>query len=71
MNYVSKLDSIVKVDGKITENTTAIAENQDKSAEIIILTKISVVVNSYKYQIEAKELSTVLKDSLIKYYGNM
>ncbi|MEK3865856.1 AAA family ATPase [Paenibacillus sp. FSL H7-0716] len=71
LNYASKLDALVEANGKITKYATVIVENQDESATIMLLKNISIVVDSGKYSIEVKQLSNVLKDSLIKYYGYM
>lgn len=71
LNYASKLDAIVEACGKITEYAVAIVEKQDAAATIMLLKKISIIVDSGKYPIEVKQISNVLKDNLIKYYGYM
>lgn len=69
LNYASKLDALVEGQGKITEYAMTIVEKQDETATIMLLNKISTVVDSSKYPIEIKQISNALKDSLIKYYG--
>lgn len=71
LNYASKLDALVEGYGKITEYAIAIVEKQDEAGTIMLLKKISIVVDSGKYPIEVKQISNALKDSLIKYYGYM
>lgn len=71
LNYASKLDALVEGYGKISEYATAIVENQDEAATIMLLKKMSIVVDSGKYSMEVIKISNVLKDSLIRYYGYM
>lgn len=69
LNSSSKLDALVDGCGEITKYATAIVEENSQEATIALLRKISDLVNSAKYPIEVRQMSNVLKESLLEYYG--
>lgn len=65
----SKLDALVDGCGEITKHATAIVEENSQESTIALLRKISDLVDSSKYPVEAKKMANALKESLIEYYG--
>lgn len=69
LDYASKLDALINGYGKISEYATAVVEEQDETATKMLMSKISKVIDEEKCAKEIKQLSKILKDSVIKYYG--
>lgn len=69
LNDASKLDVLTKGYGKISQYATTIVENQDEVSTIMLLKKISELINSDGCSLEVKLVSDSLKNNLIKYYG--
>ena len=69
LNYVSKLDAVTNSNGKITKYGMSIVEENDKQATILLLRKISKIIDSKEFSKEIKEISSFLKKSLVEYYG--
>ena len=68
-NYASKLDAVTNSNGKITKYGMSIVEENDKQATILLLRKISKIIDSKEFSKEIKEISSFLKKSLVEYYG--
>ena len=69
LNYASKLDAVTNSNGKITKYGMSIVEENDKQATILLLRKISKIIDSKEFSKEIKEISSFLKKSLVEYYG--
>ena len=69
LNYVSKLDAVTNSKGKITKYGISIAGENDKQATILLLRKISKIIDSKEFSKEIKEIANFLKKSLVEYYG--
>lgn len=69
LDLASKLDAIVGESGEITKQALIVTESQDNVATITLLKKISNIVDSDNYALEAKVIAKALKEGLIKYYG--
>ena len=69
LNYVSKLDAVTNSNGKITKYGMSIAGENDKQATILLLRKISKIIDSKEFSKEIKEIANFLKKSLVEYYG--
>jgi len=69
LDYASKLDSLVRGHGKITGYATAVVNKQDEASAKVLLNRISSIIDSDKHPKVAYQISSALKDSLIKYYG--
>ena len=69
LNYASKLDAVTNSNGKITKYGMSIVEENDKQATILLLRKISKIIDSKEFSKEIKEISNFLKKSLVEYYG--
>lgn len=69
INNASKLDAITDACGKITKLTSSIIEDNSRTATVLLLKKISEVVDNSKYQIEVKRVAQLLNSNLIEYYG--
>lgn len=69
LNYASKLDAVTNSNGKITKYGMSIVEENDKQATILLLRKISKIIDSKEFSKEIKEIANFLKKSLVEYYG--
>lgn len=69
INNASKLDAITESCGEITKLANSIIDNNSNTSTILLLKKISEVVNNNKYRIEVKRIAKLLNSSLIEYYG--
>lgn len=69
LEIASKLDKQLDSNGEIVEIVTVVIENKDRRSIIALINKISFVMESDLYSIDAKKTSKLLKDSLIKYLG--
>ena len=69
LNYASKLDAVTNSKGKITKYGISIARENDKQATILLLRKISKIIDSKEFSKEIKEIANFLKKSLVEYYG--
>ena len=69
LNYVSKLDAFTNSNGKITKYGMSITGENDKQATILLLRKISKIIDSKEFSKEIKEIANFLKKSLVEYYG--
>ena len=69
LNYASKLDAVTNSKGKITKYGISIAGENDKQATILLLRKISKIIDSKEFSKEIKEIANFLKKSLVEYYG--
>lgn len=69
INNASKLDAITDACGEITKLASFIIEDNSRIATILILKKISEIVDNHKYKIEVKHVAQLLKSNLIEYYG--
>ena len=69
LNYVSKLDAVTNSNGKITKYGMSIVEENNKQATILLLRKISKIIDSKEFSKEIKEIANFLKKSLVEYFG--
>ena len=69
INNASKLDAITDACGEITKLASEIIEDNSRVATILLLKKISEVVDNHKYKIEVKRVAQLLNSNLIEYYG--
>lgn len=69
INSASKLDAVTDSCGEITKLAGSIIENESKADTILLLKKISEVVDSPNYKIEIKRMARLVNSSLIEYYG--
>ena len=69
LNYASKLDAVTNSNGKITKYGISIAKENDKQATILLLRKISKIIDSKEFSKKIKEIANFLKKSLVEYYG--
>lgn len=71
LDYSSKLDAMIDGCGEISKLAALIAEQQSSDATISLLRKISEIAKSNQYPIETKKISSILKDSLVRFYGHI
>ena len=69
LDYASKLDAVTNSNGKITKYGISIAKENDKQATILLLRKISKIIDSKEFSKKIKEIANFLKKSLVEYYG--
>lgn len=69
INNASKLDAITDSCGEITKLSTAIVEDNSKSATIALLRKISEIVDNSKGRAEVRKVAQIVNCGLIKFYG--
>ena len=69
INNASKLDAITDSCGEITKLASSIIEGESREATILLLKRISEVVDSPNYQIEVKRVAHLLNSNLIEYNG--
>lgn len=69
INNASKLDAITDACGEITKLANMIVEENSKSATIVLLKKISEIVDSQKYKVEVKRIAQIVNSNLIEFYG--
>lgn len=69
INNASKLDAITNAGGEITKLASSIIGDNSRLATVLLLKKISEVVDNTKYQIEIKRVAQLLNSNLIEYYG--
>lgn len=69
INNASKLDAITDACGEITKLASVIIEDNSRVATVLLLKKISEVVDNHKYKIEVKRVAQLLNSNLIEYYG--
>ena len=68
-NNASKLDALTEAAGEISKLAVSIVEENSKEATIALLKKISEVVDSSRYTVEAKRVAQIVNANLIEYYG--
>ena len=69
INNASKLDGITDACGEITKLAIMIVENNNKSATIALLRRISEIVDNPRYKIEIKKGAQIVNSNLIDFYG--
>lgn len=69
LNYASKLDAVTNSKSEIIKYGISIVEENDKEAIILLLKKISRIIDSKEYSREIKEIANFLKKSLVEYLG--
>lgn len=69
INNASKLDAITDACGEITKLANMIVEDNNKTATIILLNKISEIIENPKNNIDVKRVAYVINTSLIEFYG--
>ena len=69
INNASKLDAITDACGEITKLASIIIEDNSRVATILLLKKISEIVDNHKYKTEVKRVAQLVKSNLIEYYG--
>ncbi|HFI0692029.1 TPA: hypothetical protein ACGO55_002419, partial [Streptococcus suis] len=65
----SKLDALTDACGEVTKLATDIAENNNKSATISLLKRLSVSVDNPTYRLEIKRVAHLVNQSLLEFYG--
>lgn len=69
LDFASKLDAVAGYSGDITKVALKLTESQDENATIILLKKITAVVDSKDYSSDVKLIASELRKALIRYYG--
>lgn len=69
MNSASKLDAVTDSCGEIIKLVLSIVEEDSKTATILLLKKISEVVDNAEYKLEIKRVAKLVNSDLINYYG--
>ncbi|NLZ47299.1 MAG: AAA family ATPase [Clostridiales bacterium] len=69
INNGSKLDAITDACGEITKLASAIIEENSREATILLLKKISDIIDNAEYSIDIKRIAQLLNSNLIDYYG--
>ncbi len=69
LNLASKFDAVTNSCGKITEVANRIAEDKEHDATVYLIRKISEIQKSDNIQKEIKNISSALKDSMMRFYG--
>lgn len=69
MNSASKLDAVIDACGEITKLATMIVEENSKESTILLLKKISEVIDNHTYKVEIKRVAQLVNTNLIEYYG--
>lgn len=69
LDLASKLDAVTSNCGKIVQAASAVVKEQNSTATIYLIRKISAVIDSEFTKNEIKHLAISLKDSIMKYYG--
>lgn len=65
----SKLDILTQSCGDIIKLATSIVEENNQLSVVMLLKKISEIVDNPKYKIEVKKIAHGVKASLVEYYG--
>ena len=65
----SKLDILTQSSGDIIKLATSIVEENNQLSVVMLLKKISEIVDNPKYKIEVKKIAHGVKASLVEYYG--
>ena len=65
----SKLDILTQSSGDIIKLATSIVEENNQVSVVMLLKKISEIVDNPKYKIEVKKIAHGVKASLVEYYG--
>ena len=66
----SKLDAMIEECGQITNLARSIISGDNTDSTIQLLEKLLAIANDRSLTIEAKKMATILKDSLVRYYGH-
>lgn len=69
LDLASKLDAVVDGKGEITKTALDVAENHEKEATILLLDRISKVIDNEELSKNIKMIAKSLKDSLLMLYG--
>ena len=69
MDSASKLDAITDSKGEITKLALLIIQEHSKEATVMLLKKISIIVDSDRYKSEIKRVAHIVNTNLIEYYG--
>lgn len=69
LNNASKLDAVTNSCGEITKLANRIVVSRSKLDIILLLKKISNIVDNSKYRIEIKRIAQLVNSSLIEFYG--
>lgn len=69
LDLASKLDAVTGNCGKIVQAASAVVKEQNSTATIYLIRKISAIIDSEFTKNEIKHLAISLKDSIMKYYG--
>lgn len=64
-----KLDDITKSRGEVAKLATNIIESANDSSVIMLLRKLSSIVEDSSYTIDVKRLARIVKDNLYSYFG--
>ena len=69
INNASKLDSITDSEGQFVKHVFSIVDEDSRTDTILLLKKLSNVIDNPKYKYEIKHLAQILNSNLIEYYG--
>lgn len=69
INGASKLDAAIDACGKITKLASSIVEENDKSATIDLLRRLSDAVDNKECTTETKNAAQIVNSALIEFYG--
>lgn len=69
INTASKLDAVTDSCGEITKLAHSITEERSRESTILLLKKISEIIDNQSYQIEIKRVAQLVNTNLIEFYG--
>lgn len=69
LNLASKLDAVSNRRGEFVKASSSVVETQDRDATLALIDLSSSIVKSDAYAKEIKQIATLFKDSLMRYYG--
>lgn len=71
LDCASKVDAMTEGYGQIIGLANNIASENSLDSTIMLLKKISIIAEDKKTSNDAKKMATLLKDSLVRYYGHI
>ena len=69
INNVSKLDAVTDSCGELTKLASLIVDENSREATILLLKKLSDIIDDNSYKNEIKRIAQLVNTNLIEYYG--
>lgn len=69
LNFASKLDAVANRRGEVVKASTSVVADQDRDATLALIDLSSTIIKSDAYAKEIKQIASLFKDSLMRYYG--